>query len=253
MQTIYTPKGRAYEYAPLALNIYSGCSHHCTYCYMRPIHERFHGAGSFDTPMYREGLLEALRNKLVYDYMDLLGGRKYIGKTIHLCFSCDPYPADIDTTPTREVIKLLKEAGCHVQILTKSGRQADRDFDLLDSKDWYGVTYTGYAGDTLDFHTEYEPNAAVPADRLWILEAAHRKGISTWVSCEPVMDTEDVLNLIQNARYIDLFRVGKLNHFKSQADWAKFGHDVERVAAQFGRRVIIKHDLRAEMEASYGH
>ena len=30
---VYTPKGRAREYAKLACNVYSGCGHGCTYCY----------------------------------------------------------------------------------------------------------------------------------------------------------------------------------------------------------------------------
>ena len=32
VQTIYEPKGKAKEYADLALNIYEGCSHGCKYC-----------------------------------------------------------------------------------------------------------------------------------------------------------------------------------------------------------------------------
>jgi DNA repair photolyase len=33
MQTIYEPKGKAREYAPLALNLYESCPHGCKYCY----------------------------------------------------------------------------------------------------------------------------------------------------------------------------------------------------------------------------
>ena len=33
MPLIYTPSGKAREYSPLALNIYNGCDHGCTYCY----------------------------------------------------------------------------------------------------------------------------------------------------------------------------------------------------------------------------
>jgi DNA repair photolyase len=31
MRIIYEPKGRALEYAPLAVNLYRGCSHGCDY------------------------------------------------------------------------------------------------------------------------------------------------------------------------------------------------------------------------------
>jgi DNA repair photolyase len=33
MNVIYQPKGRAREYAPLACNLYMGCTHGCKYCY----------------------------------------------------------------------------------------------------------------------------------------------------------------------------------------------------------------------------
>ena len=33
MNVIYEQKGRAREYAPLACNLYMGCTHGCKYCY----------------------------------------------------------------------------------------------------------------------------------------------------------------------------------------------------------------------------
>ncbi len=236
MQTIYTPKGRALEYAPLALNIYSGCSHGCTYCYMRPMHERFHGAGSFNTPVYREGLTVALH--------EALDTGKYAGKTVHLCFSCDPYPAGIDTTPTRDVIQLLKQVGCHVQILTKGGTRAQRDFDLLDDQDWFGVTVAG----TEAQQRELEPGAADINDRLMALVDASAMGIKTWVSFEPVYSEKVVFDWLKTAHWVDQFRIGKLNHYSSGINWGVFGRECERLAALYGRNIKIKDDLRKEME-----
>ena len=34
MQVIYEPQGRAGEFAPLAANLYRGCGHGCSYCYV---------------------------------------------------------------------------------------------------------------------------------------------------------------------------------------------------------------------------
>ena len=135
MRPIYKPKGRAGEYGDYAINIYTGCTHGCTYCYARDMAKRFGTVDGWENVKPREGIVEAVKEQLT--------GMKGQGKLIHLCFTCDPYPADVDTTPTRQIIRAIKESGNHVQILTKSGARAIRDFDLLDENDWFGVTITG--------------------------------------------------------------------------------------------------------------
>lgn len=129
---IYEPRGRAREYGELAVNIYTGCNHGCSYCYAPAVLHR--GQEEFAEVQPRPGIVEAVRRQLERE--------KKTGRTIFLCFTCDPYPAEIDTTPTRAVIQAIKESGNHVRILTKGGDRARRDFDLLDSGDYFGVTFT---------------------------------------------------------------------------------------------------------------
>lgn len=109
MKPIYEPKGRAKEYGDYAINIYTGCPHRCYYCFAPGVlhkdREKFH---SYVVP--REGIVEAVAKQLEREQIT--------GKTIHLCFTCDPYPTGCNTTTTRAIIKLLKAAGNHVQILT---------------------------------------------------------------------------------------------------------------------------------------
>lgn len=127
---IYKPKGAAAEYGDYALNIYTGCPHRCYYCYAPKVLHR--DPETFHIRVEpRKDVVEKTRKQLERD--DTLRG-----KLIHLCFSCDPYPTGYDTSTTREVIKVLKEYGNHVQILTKG--DGSRDFDMLDGSDWYGVT-----------------------------------------------------------------------------------------------------------------
>lgn len=175
MKPIYVPKGKAKEYGDYAINIYTGCPHRCYYCFapnvLRRDREQFH---SHVEP--RANIVEEVRKQLERE--------KITGKKIHLCFTCDPYPLGYDTTPTREIIKLLKEHGNHVQILTKG--DGSRDFDLLDGEDWYGVTYSG--ADEKD-----EPGALRCGYRLLSLAEAKTKGIKTWCSFEPVINAENVL------------------------------------------------------------
>ena len=132
MRTIYEPKGAAKEYGDYALNIYTGCQHGCPYCYAPNVLHR--DKKMFHTEIKpRENIIEETKH-----YLESTG---LTGKLIHLCFTCDPYPTGYDTTPTREIIKLLKDSGNHVQILTKGF--GSKDFDLLDENDWYGITLDG--------------------------------------------------------------------------------------------------------------
>ena len=242
---IYEPRGRAREYGELAVNIYTGCNHGCSYCYAPAVLHR--GREEFAVVRPRPGIVEEVRRQLERE--------KKTGRTIFLCFTCDPYPAEIDTTPTRAVIQAIKESGNHVRILTKGGDRARRDFDLLDSGDYFGVTFTT---DNLFYPAAEEPKAANTAERLATLEQAKYNGVQTWVSCEPVLYPSAVFSLIRNGWYIDLFKIGKLNHAAPPPEivkaggWAAFGEEAEHLCREHGRAYYIKEDLRAEMEKARG-
>lgn len=224
MKPIYEPKGPAKEYGDYAINIYTGCPHRCFYCFAPQVlhrdREAFH-----NNVQPREGIVEATRKQLEKE--------KITGKLIHLCFTCDPYPTGYDSTPTREIIQLLKEHGNHVQILTKG--DGKRDFDLLDGEDWYGVTIDG-AGDRRETF------------RVLDLLSAHERGIKTWVSFEPVIDARKVLTTMSAVDFADKVKIGKLNYHRSDIDWAQFGHQAEEKCKALGLNYYIKESLRAEME-----
>ena len=233
MKPIYTPKGAAKEYGDYALNIYTGCPHRCYYCFApRVLHrdcEIFH---THVEP--RENIVEETRKQIEREGIT--------GKLIHLCFTCDPYPTGYDTIVTHEIIKLLKDSGNHVQILTKG--DGSRDFDLLDENDWYGVTYSGSK-------LLQEPNAFGSFQRICSLITAKQHRIKTWVSFEPIINDEDVLNLIySHHRFFDRVKIGKLNYYPSDIDWAKFGHEVEELCQSLGLDYYIKDSLRKEMDKS---
>lgn len=227
MKPIYEPKGAAREYGDLALNIYTGCPHRCFYCFapsvLRRDREEFHSK-----VQPREGIVEATRRQLEKEQIT--------GKLIHLCFTCDPYPTGYDTRPTREIIKLLKNYGNHVQILTKG--DGSRDIDLLDGDDWYGVTLDGKDGTNV-------------LHRYLGLRMMHDMGIKTWVSFEPVLDAGVVLTAIEAvAPFVDKVKIGKLNYHPSDIDWRKFGQDAEELCRRLGLSYYIKGSLRAEMEGT---
>ena len=230
MKPIYEPKGKAKEYGDLAINIYTGCPHRCFYCFAPNVlhkqKEQFHSC------------VEP-RKDIVAEVKKQLEKEQIKGKLIHLCFTCDPYPTGYDTTPTREIIKAIKESGNNVQILTKG--DGTRDFDLLDENDWYGITEDGF----------YE-NAYVIEEckRVLSLKEAHDRGIKTWVSFEPVTDESRffwALEGIGISRFVDKVKIGKLNYHPSTINWKEFGEKAEALCKSLGIEYYIKDSLREEM------
>lgn len=234
MKPIYKPKGAAAEYGDYAVNIYTGCPHRCYYCFAPQVlhrdREAFH---SCVEP--RKDIVRELRRQLEREQIT--------GKLIHLCFTCDPYPKGYDTTPTREVILALKEYGNHVQILTKG--DGSGDFDLLDENDWYGISIS-----CCGKQKKAEPNAENYNRRISILTEARERGIKTWASFEPVIDAGEILWIIKRFGkfYFDKIKIGKLNYYQSDIDWAAFGRKAEAACQKAGVEYYIKDSLRAEMD-----
>lgn len=225
---IYEPTGKAKEYGDYALNIYTGCPHRCFYCFapsvMHKARDQFHSSVEA-----RAGIIDAVRRQL--------DDGKITGKTVHLCFTCDPYPTGHYSGATREIIKLLKDAGNHVQILTKG--DGSRDFDLLDGDDWYGITLDQMANDK---------NAPLN-QRIGALVLAHGRGIKTWVSFEPVTNADRFFEELRMVAPIaDRVKIGKLNYHESDIDWCEFGKMAEAECKALGLDYYIKDSLREEMK-----
>jgi DNA repair photolyase len=232
---IYEPKGAAKEYGDLAINIYTGCNHGCYYCFAPSVLRKDRETFSHVEP--RVDIVESVRRQIEREHIT--------GKLIHLCFTCDPYPADIDTTPTRDIIKIIKDSGNQVQILTKGAIGAQRDLDLLGEGDAFGVTISC----NTDMARIAEPKASTPFVRLIVLDEAKNQGCKTWVSCEPVLDAKSIYKLITDyGDSIDLYKIGKLNYHPSDINWKEFGKEAERLCILHKRNYMIKDSLRKEME-----
>ena len=234
---IYAPKGQAGEYAKLATNPYSNCGHQCLYCYVPAVLKK--SREEFDG--------EAVLRK---DYLSKLekDARKYqaagIKEQVLLCFTTDPYHPGY-TTPTRSTLNILREHGLSFCTLTKGGTRALRDIDLFRSEhDAFAATLT-----TLDDEVSrlWEPKAALPGDRIEALKAFHQRGIYTWVSLEPVIDTETTLEIIRQTHgFVNLYKVGRLNYHRltKLTNWQKFAEQVIELLTALGSDYYIKKDLQ---------
>lgn len=238
-RAIYEPKGRAAEYAELALNLYDGCTHGCRYCYVPAcLHRK--PEEFFASAAPRKDILAALEK-------DLARRRDWIGdRRVLLCFSCDPYQrAERRHHVTRAALEMLVAAGVKVSVLTKNPYLALRDSALMKTGDVeLGTTVVT---DDPFLVRKWEPHAPWPAERLAALHVAHRRGIRTWISLEPVIVPRDALVIVERAHeYVDFWRVGKINYHRvleQAVDWAGFLGELRETFARFGCRYMIKSGL----------
>lgn len=246
-RAIYKPSGRALEYAELACNLRDGCTHACTYCFaagsLRKDHEAYY---SRSDP--RPNILEALeRDCKRYWQKPTLGIRSpdWEGKRVLLCFTCDPYTREEQSDQTtRKAIGLLGQHGIPFTILTKGGRRATRDFDLLKLYGgWFGTTFTTLSCEQA---REWEPGADDPTNRHLAVVGAHYKGIHTWVSLEPVLDPRASLGVIEQLLpVVDEWKLGHWNHDKRAKgiNWNAYLADAERLLKKHGCEYMVKRDL----------
>lgn len=238
MAIIYEPRGKAREYSPLACNLYAGCEHGCTYCYAPNILHK--DQIDFCQAKPRNNILCLLEKDCIkwQDPKDI----------VLLCFTCDPYqPIETEHYITQKAIYMLNMHGFPVQILTKGGLRATRDFELLakNPKNAFSVTLTH---DNPDISKQWEPVAALPQERIESLKLAHNMGIKTWVSFEPVIDPQAVYRLIEITRsFVDLYKVGKMNYHpvSKTIDWRRFGFEVQGLLNNVRKSFYIKKDLAA--------
>lgn len=234
MSLIYEPRGKAREYSPLALNVYSGgCDHGCTYCYCASMQRGFGREWNLD-PIPRD--LSGLAAEAAKAHRQIL-----------LCFVGDPYcHAEQTHRQTRAALEVLKSARCSVAILTKGGERCLDDLAVI--KDWPDERVE--IGATLTFMNrerslEVEPGAAIPAERLRVLSYLHSQGIKTWASIEPVIDADESLAVIKaSLSNVDAYKIGKLNHQKSAIDWKEFCVRAVKMIRGAGRKLYVKDDLR---------
>lgn len=250
MSVIYKPKGRAGEYAPLAVNLYQGCGHGCRYCWAPEV-LRLERAKFFGDPQPREKALAGLMT----DARRL----RDAPQPVLLCFTCDPYqPCEEQHRLTRRALEILLDHGLTVSILSKGGLAAARDLDLLAASDRphaFGASLTA-----LDpaLSLQWEPQAAPPAQRLEALRRAYELGLSTWASLEPVLDPEQTLALIEASHaFVRHFKLGKLNYHPHarEIDWKAYRRRARELLQDLGfwanerpgdftpGSYFVKHDL----------
>ncbi|HEC88221.1 MAG TPA: radical SAM protein [Thermoplasmata archaeon] len=154
---------KKYSFSP-----YTGCSHACIYCYITSyIPNAFHAR-------LKKDLIKRLKKEL-----------HKVDTYISMSNSSDPYtPEEKKFQMTRKCLKLFKEYGIKVLIITKSDMIV-RDIDLIKNmKATVSITIT-----TLDKEKakKIERFAPPPSKRINALKTLHEHGILNSVRIDPII------------------------------------------------------------------
>jgi DNA repair photolyase len=241
---IYAPKGQAGEYSGLAANPYRGCGHKCAYCYV-PLVLKMKREEFDATATPRKDFLNRL-------HVDASKYRAHgITEQVMLSFTTDVYNP-FDTSLTRRTIEILQAYGLGVCVLTKGGMRSAVDMDLFrPDRDAYACTLTSLDG---GFSLKWERGAALPMARIATLEAFHNKGIFTWVSLEPTIDTEASLQIVREThRFVDLYKIGRVNYLPmtKTTDWKDYTIRMVELCNALGVKHYIKKDLQQYLPEGY--
>ncbi len=150
-------------------------------------------------------------------------------------------------------MQILQTSGLAFCTLSKGGSRALPFLPMYrPERDAYAATLT-----TLDdaFSLKWEPNAALPYDRIATLKYFHAAGIFTWVSLEPTLDVEASLAIVEAThQFVDLYKIGRANYLKEitrTTDWRDYTLRMISLCQDLGVRHYIKADLQEFLPVGY--
>jgi DNA repair photolyase len=154
---------------------------------------------------------------------------------------------------TRSSLEILQEFGQSFCILTKGGSRALVDADLYrPTLDCFASTLTSL-DDT--FSKKWEPNAALPEDRISTLKKFHDKNIFTWVSLEPTLSTEASLEIVKATHeFVDHYKIGKANYieeFSKNINWMSYTMQMMHLCMDLGVSHYFKESLQEYLPRNY--
>lgn len=237
MSLIYEPSGKAREYSPLAINLYSGCGHKCSYCYVPGVLRI--KRTDFDTNVSAKKNIENILEREIKKY-------EYSDKQVFMSFTTDPYnPFNETEQLTRKALQLFLKYKIPVSILTKSGLNALTDLDIIKK---FGKHIKIGASLTYDNETDsnkVERGAAVPSERLEMLKRFNSEGVRTWVSFEPILNPDHVFNLLQRSiSFVDEYQIGKLAGDTRKINWTEYLTKYVKLLRDSNKEFYVKETLR---------
>lgn len=206
-RVIYSPKGKALEYAENAANFYVGCSNGCTYCYLKK------GRGAKVLGGNRPELKKSLREPpyaLDIFKNELLAHKPELQKTgLFFSFTTDPLLPETQRL-TRQAVGFCQRHGVPVKILSKCAEGINTFVDYAEASEGWDLSRIAI-GSTLTGCDELEPNASPNRLRVTALIRAKRHGFRTFASVEPIppgMFDRAFAVIALAYPFVDLFKIG---------------------------------------------
>jgi DNA repair photolyase len=226
----------------LTFNPYTGCDHHCVYCYASSY------IAGFSDCRPKKGLLEVLKRE----------ASKLNGEIISLSNSSDPYPkAEAQVGLTRKCLEVLAESNCRVQIVTK-GNLVVRDDDLLvKMPSTVALTITT---DDDDLARLIEPAAPSSSQRIRAAQDLIRQGIAVSVRIDPIIPfvNDQPQKLIATLACIGVKHITSSTYKAKPDNWKRFCAAMPQVAEklkplyfqegeQVGGNILLPKDFRFKL------
>lgn len=217
------------EYGDYTMNFVQGCSHGCKFpCYAFLQKKRFGQVGNYEDWCKPRLVLNtlALLDKEIPRLKDRI-------KSVHLCFSTDPFMYGYQDIADMAVasIRKLNAAGIKCTVLTKGILPIS--LAQLSGKNEYGITLI-----SLDesYREKMEPGAAPYAERLNALRKLHEAGCKTWISMEPYptpnLIAQDLQVLLESVNFVDKIIFGRTNYSKEASTYKEHKDFYNKRAAE---------------------
>lgn len=251
------------EFADFCINHVEGCSHGCRYpCYAMMMKKRCGVISTYE---------DWTRPKIVENAPELLEKElpRYNGKikSVHLCFSTDPFMFGYDEIGqlSLRLMRRLNGENIPCTVLTKGVYPKEIALPALYpcgagdeglNKSASGGMRRNEFGISLvsldeDFRRDYEPNAARFEERIKSLRYLHEKGFKTWVSIEPYptpnIIRQDLLKILEAVSFADEIIFGRLNYSPKTRAFlhsSTFYNDQAKAVVSFCKRNNISYYIK---------
>jgi len=231
----------------LTFDPYTGCDHHCVYCYASSYIPRF-----FDCRPKKD-LIPRLSREAA----------RLKGEIISMSNSSDPYPVlEEKTGLTRKCLEILSKQSCRIQIITKSNLVV-RDVDLL--KKTSSMVALSITTDDDEVSRVIEPNAPLPSERLKAVETLGKHGIPVAARIDPIIPflNDNCENLVKTLASLGVAHITSSTYKVKPDNWLRFSRDLPRTAEKLkplyfergekiGRYTYLPRDLRFDLMKRVG-